>query len=112
MHPKTFLLAVTLEWIRVPLHLAGMITGKSSWGRRGLIVETAPGIHPGFTGCLTLELTNVGEIPIAISPGSEYASFFYINSKTLYQTYQKVNLWGKDNQCYRKSNQINTHVIL
>lgn len=76
LHPRSFVLAVTLEWIRIPHSLAGMVTGKSSWGRRGLIIETAPGIHPGFTGCLTLELSNVGEIPIAISPGTQICQLF------------------------------------
>jgi dCTP deaminase len=76
LHPRSFVLAVTLEWMRIPQSLAGMVTGKSSWGRRGLIVETAPGVHPGFTGCLTLELTNVGEIPIRISPGTEICQLF------------------------------------
>lgn len=71
LHPRSFVLAVTLEWIRLPQYLAGTVTGKSSWGRRGLIVETAPGVHPGFSGCLALEVTNVGEIPIALSPGVE-----------------------------------------
>ena len=76
LHPRRFVLAVTLEWIRLPLRLAGMITGKSAWGRRGLIIETAPGIHPGFTGCLTLELTNVGEVPIAVKPGTSVCQLF------------------------------------
>ena len=70
------MLAVTLEWIRVPLDLAGMVAGKSSWGRRGLVVETAPGIHPGFSGCLTLEMTNVGEIPVEVMPGMEICQLF------------------------------------
>jgi dCTP deaminase len=76
LHPRSFVLAVTLEWLRIPQSLAGMVTGKSSWGRRGLIIETAPGVHPGFSGCLTLELSNVGEIPIAISPGTEICQLF------------------------------------
>ena len=79
LHPRNFVLAVTLEWIRLPLDLAGMVTGKSSWGRRGLVIETAPGIHPGFTGCLTLELTNLGEIPISISPGMKICQLFLHN---------------------------------
>jgi dCTP deaminase len=45
---------VTLEWIRLPKNLAAYVTGKSSWGRRGLIPATATGVHPGFKGCLTL----------------------------------------------------------
>lgn len=76
LHPRSFVLAVTLEWIRIPRSVAGMVTGKSSWGRRGLIIENAPGIQPGFTGCLTLELSNVGEIPIALRPGTEVCQMF------------------------------------
>ena len=79
LHPNQFVLAITLEWIRVPLDLSVMITGKSSWGRRGLIVETAPGVHPGFSGCLTLEMTNVGNIAIAIMPGTEICQIFFQN---------------------------------
>lgn len=76
LHPRTFVLAATLEWIRIPQGLAGMVIGKSSWGRRGLIIENAPGIQPGFTGCLTLELSNVGELPIAVRPGTEICQMF------------------------------------
>lgn len=60
----------------MPRSLCGYVTGKSSWGRRGLVIETAPGVHPGFTGCLTLELANVGEIPIAIRPGTHICQLF------------------------------------
>lgn len=76
LHPRHFVLAVTLEWIRMPWSLAGYVTGKSSWGRYGLIIETAPGVQPGFTGCLTLEMSNIGEIPIAIKPGSRICQLF------------------------------------
>jgi dCTP deaminase len=69
LHPGKFVLGVTLEWIRLPASLGAFVGGKSSWGRRGLIIETAAGIHPGFCGCLTLEMTNLGEVPIAIVPG-------------------------------------------
>src|SRR5262245_36715464 len=53
LHPGNFVLGVTLEWIRVPNYLAAYVIGKSSWGRRGLIIATATGVHPGFKGCLT-----------------------------------------------------------
>lgn len=76
LHPGSFVLAATLEWIRMPKRYAGYVTGKSSWGRRGLIIETASGVHPGFTGCLTLELANVGEVPIAIMPGTKICQLF------------------------------------
>jgi dCTP deaminase len=76
LHPRNFVLGVTLEWIRLPSFLAGYIVGRSSWGRRGLIIATAAGVHPGFTGCLTLELTNLGEIPIEIRPGMAISQLF------------------------------------
>ncbi len=68
LHPRCFVLGVTLEWLRIPTNLAGYVNGKSSWGRRGLIIATAAAVHPGFKGCLTLEITNLGEIPIEIMP--------------------------------------------
>jgi dCTP deaminase len=76
LHPRHFVLGVTLEWIRFPSDLAGYVIGKSSWGRYGLRIATATGVHPGFTGCLTLELTNVGEVPIAITPGTRICQVF------------------------------------
>ena len=81
LHPRAFLLGVTLEWIRLPRDLAGCLIGRSSWGRRGLIIATAAGVHPGFTGCLTLELTNVGEMPIEIRPGLEICQLFLHDTK-------------------------------
>ena len=49
------------------------------WPRAGsgLIVATAAGVHPGFTGCLTLELSTVGEIPIVIKPGLRISQLFF-----------------------------------
>lgn len=76
LHPGRFVLASTLEWLRFPCHLGGYVGGKSTWARRGLIIETAAGIHPGFNGCLTLELANVGEVPIRIRPGMKICQIF------------------------------------
>ena len=76
VHPRRFVLGITMEWIRLPRDLAGYVIGRSSWGRRGLIIATATGVHPGFTGCLTLEISNIGEIPIAIKPGMSICQLF------------------------------------
>jgi len=76
LHPRSFVLAVTLEWIRMTTQHAAYVTGKSSWGRRGLVIETAPGVHPGFSGCLTLELANVGEVPLELVPGIRICQLF------------------------------------
>ena len=77
LHPKAFILAITLEWVRLPKDLGAYVIGRSSWGRRGLVIATATGVHPGFTGCLTLELSNLGEIPIAITPGMTICQLFF-----------------------------------
>lgn len=76
LHPNAFVLGAALEWIRLPKNLAGYVIGKSKWGRRGLIIATATGVHPGFTGCLTLEITNLGEVPICIRPGMSICQLF------------------------------------
>lgn len=76
LHPKAFVLGVTLEWIRLPGDLSAYVIGRSSWGRHGLIIATATGVHPGFTGCLTLELSNIGEIPVRIKPGTTICQLF------------------------------------
>lgn len=77
VHPGSFVLGATLEWIDLPSDLSAYVTGKSTLGRHGLIIETAAGIHPGFSGCLTLELANVGEIPLEIYPGMEICQIFF-----------------------------------
>ncbi|WP_342362617.1 dCTP deaminase [Terrarubrum flagellatum] len=76
VHPGRFVLASTLEWIRIPAHLTAYVVGKSSLGRRGIIIETAAGVHPGFSGCLTLEIANVGEVPVQLTPGMNICQIF------------------------------------
>lgn len=76
LHPRQFVLGETLEWVKLPANLSAYVVGRSSWGRDGLIVATAIGIHPHYSGVITLELTNVGEIPIRLYPGSRIAQLF------------------------------------
>ena len=76
LHPKAFVLGTTIEWFRLPSNRAAYVIGRSSWGRYGLVIATATGVHPGFTGCLTLELSNIGEIPITIKPGTTICQIF------------------------------------
>ncbi|MCA1706698.1 MAG: dCTP deaminase [Actinobacteria bacterium] len=73
LHPAHFVLAATLEFLRFPEDMGAYVVGRSSWGRVGLIVATAVFVHPGFRGCLTLELVNEGDSPIALSPGLRIA---------------------------------------
>ena len=76
IHPGRFVLGVTFEWIRLPASLSAQLLGKSSLGRHGLIIETASGVHPNFSGCLTLEIANVGEVPLKVFPGMQIAQLF------------------------------------
>jgi dCTP deaminase len=76
LHPGQFVLGETLEWIHLPKNLTAFVVGKSSWGRDGLIIATAIGVHPNFSAILTLEISNVGEIPIHLYPGLAIAQLF------------------------------------
>jgi len=73
LHPGQFVLGATLEFLQIPATLAAHVLGRSSWGRVGLLVATAIFVQPGFSGCLTLELVNHGESPIALYPGCRIA---------------------------------------
>lgn len=82
IHPGSFVLGTTLEWLRLPVDLAAYLIGKSLWGRRGLLIATATGVHPGFCGTLTLELTNVGEVPLVMQPGMPIGQLFLHRTET------------------------------
>lgn len=69
LHPHQFVLGETLEWVKMPNDLVGILTAKSSDAREGLQIESANLIHPRFSGPITLELKNNGEIPITLYPG-------------------------------------------
>ena len=77
LHPNQFTLGCSLEYIKMPRDLSAYVVGRSSWGRLGLIVATAIGIHPLFRGIITLELTNLGEVPIILRPGRTIAQIFF-----------------------------------
>lgn len=70
LHPGEFVLGSTLEIVTLPDDLAGRLEGKSSLGRLGLLTHSTAGfIDPGFDGHITLELSNVANLPIMLWPG-------------------------------------------
>jgi dCTP deaminase len=70
LHPGEFVLASTYEVITLPDDIAGRLEGKSSLGRLGLLTHSTAGfIDPGFSGHVTLELSNVANLPITLHPG-------------------------------------------
>ena len=70
LHPGEFVLASTYEIITLPDDIAGRLEGKSSLGRLGLLTHSTAGfIDPGFSGHITLELSNVATLPVKLFPG-------------------------------------------
>jgi dCTP deaminase len=70
LHPGEFVLGSTLELIGIPPDMAARLEGKSSLGRLGLLTHSTAGfLDPGFRGHVTLELSNVANLPITLYPG-------------------------------------------
>ncbi len=83
LHPGEFVLGQTLEWVEIPDDLVARLEGKSSLGRLGLLIHSTAGyVDPGWKGNLTLELSNVANLPIALYFGMKIGqiSFFRMSS--------------------------------
>ena len=83
LHPGEFVLASTYEVVTLPDDLAARLEGKSSLGRLGLLTHSTAGfIDPGFSGHVTLELSNVATLPIKLWPGMKIGQlcFFRLSS--------------------------------
>lgn len=69
LHPREFILGVTSEWFHLSNQLLANVEGKSSLGRLGLVIHATAGfIDPGFAGHITLEITNLTDLPMIIYP--------------------------------------------
>jgi dCTP deaminase len=83
LHPGEFVLGQTLEWVELPNDLVARLEGRSSLGRIGLLIHSTAGyVDPGWKGNLTLELSNVANLPIALYYGMKIGqiSFFKMSS--------------------------------
>ena len=83
LHPGEFVLASTYEQITLPDDVAARLEGKSSLGRLGLLTHSTAGfIDPGFQGHITLELSNMATLPVALWPGMKIGQlcFFQLSS--------------------------------
>jgi dCTP deaminase len=79
IHPGEFVLGTTVEWVELPNDIVARIEGKSSLGRLGLIVHATAGfVDPGFSGTLTLEITNLTRVPIVLWPGKPIAQLSFM----------------------------------
>ncbi|WP_347355114.1 dCTP deaminase [Intrasporangium sp.] len=83
LHPHEFVLASSFETVTLPDDLAARVEGKSSLGRLGLLTHATAGfVDPGFSGHVTLELSNVATLPIKLYPGMKIGQlcFFRLSS--------------------------------
>jgi dCTP deaminase len=79
LHPGEFVLASTLERVQLPGDVAARLEGKSSLGRLGLLTHSTAGfVDAGWDGHLTLELSNVANLPIAIYPGMRIGQISFL----------------------------------
>ena len=80
LHPGDFAIARSLEYVALPSHISGQAGGRSSWGRLGLVIATATLVQPRFRGTITLELANLGTVPLVLYVGMRVAqvSFFVV----------------------------------
>jgi len=78
LHPGEFVLGQTLEWTELPNNLVARLEGRSSLGRLGLLIHSTAGyVDPGWKGNLTLELSNVANLPIALYFGMSIGQISY-----------------------------------
>ena len=79
LHPGEFVLGQTLEWVELPTDLVARLEGKSSLGRLGLLIHSTAGyVDPGWRGNLTLELSNVANLPIALYYGMKIGQISFV----------------------------------
>ncbi|MFZ5452462.1 MAG: dCTP deaminase [Thermodesulfobacteriota bacterium] len=92
LHPNSFVLGITDEWIEMPDDIVGRIEGRSSFGRLGLSIHITAGfIDPGFRGKLTLEIKNQNRIPIKLYTGMRVCqiAFMMLSSPAMVPYYKK-----------------------
>ena len=71
LHPQAMVIGSTFEYLGLPTNIEASIEGRSSFARIGLVIASAVNIQPGFKGCITLELANISDAPVALYRGHE-----------------------------------------
>jgi dCTP deaminase len=79
VHPREFVLGSTIETVKIPHDLVARLEGKSSLGRIGIVIHSTAGyVDPGFEGQLTLEISNLSNLPIALYKGMRICQISFI----------------------------------
>jgi len=97
LHPGEFVLGQTVEWVELPDDLIALLEGRSSMGRLGLLIHSTAGyVDPGWRGNLTLELSNVANLPIALYPHMRIGQLsFHTMSSPVDRPYGSAGLGSK-----------------
>jgi dCTP deaminase len=83
LHPGDFVLGTTTERVEIPDDLVAHVEGRSSLGRLAIVVHATAGLcDPGYKGQITLELSNLGTAPVALSPGMRVSQLTFTELKT------------------------------
>jgi dCTP deaminase len=85
LHPHHLVLGVMFEFLALPPDVSAVVVSRSNFGRVGLVVATAIYVHPLWKGCLTLELANYGEIPLALPCGAAIAQLVFFRASKIDQ---------------------------
>jgi dCTP deaminase len=82
LHPGDFVLGTTMERVEIPPDLLATVEGRSSLGRLAIVIHATAGIvDPGYRGQITLELSNLGTAPVALSPGMRVSQLIFTELK-------------------------------
>jgi len=83
LHPNDFVLGTTKERVEIPPDLIAHVQGRSSLGRLAVVIHATAGvIDPGYRGQITLELSNLGTAPVALTPGMRISQVIFTELKT------------------------------
>ncbi|TKR25726.1 dCTP deaminase [Natronomonas salsuginis] len=83
LHPGDFVLGTTKERVEIPPDLLGTVQGRSSLGRLAIVIHATAGIiDPGYRGQITLELSNLGTAPVALSPDMRISQVIFTELKS------------------------------
>ncbi|RDZ37158.1 MULTISPECIES: dCTP deaminase [unclassified Haloferax] len=83
LHPGDFVLGTTKERVEIPVDLLATVEGRSSLGRLAVVIHATAGIvDPGYEGQITLELSNLGTAPVALTPGMRISQLVFTEMKS------------------------------
>jgi dCTP deaminase len=82
LHPRDFVLGTTKERVEIPADLLAHVEGRSSLGRLAVVIHATAGVvDPGYCGQITLELSNLGTAPVALTPGTRVSQLIFTELK-------------------------------